>query len=98
MVVVMGFVRSKYLEYNSSIRTEKYTKNQTLNSQTKQIKQKERTTNKRQTIKLATNKINTIHCILDKRLNPDHPILARVKYLCIATLFAWMFIMRNQMS
>jgi hypothetical protein len=59
MVVVMGFVGSKYLEYNSSIRTEKYTKNQTLNSQTKQIKQKERTTNKRQTIKLATNKINT---------------------------------------
>jgi hypothetical protein len=28
------------------------------------------------------NKTNTVSLSVNKRLNPDHPILARVKYLC----------------
>ncbi len=87
----MGATGSKYLEYNSTIRTENTLNSRTLNNRTKAV---HRT---KQWMK-STNKTGNKQCrhwmdeCLSKRFNCDHPILAWVKYLCvteltIATLF-----------
>jgi hypothetical protein len=102
---------SKKMEYNSSIRTEKYTEwpnNQTLNNQTEQIEWSRADTNKIE--QLMNNKtckeqeqilihwaytegwVVTVQC-----LQGLHNIFV-ITELTIATLFAWVLVMRHQMS